>query len=470
MITSKNKIVQNYIYNVSYQIVVNILPVITVPYLVRVLGAANLGIARYVESVVTLFTVFGMLGLVWYANRAVAYSRHNNHDLSVCFWEIFILRIILLLITLLTYAICLSHWEYKAYFKIYAVYIIGIFLDVSWFFTGIEEMKPVVIRNYIGRLGFTALLFVCVHDRNSLVVYIWLSCLMPCVNTVMIFPWLKRYVSVVSVKEIHFLRHVIPALALFLPQAASQLYVQCDKVMIKNMISDIAFVSYYTENEKIAKMPVILATALTTVLMPRIAYEYSKGKKDNIKEYVQKALFCISFILIPCCFGLMAVSDTFVAVFLGKEFANTYGILAILCPTMIFIGISNVTGVQYLVAVDKKKELTMSYVIALIINMIINWLLIPHLNAYGAAIGTVLAEGAVAIVQYSFVKKDIGSIIKTEWIFKVLILSGLMGILVKIVGFLNLNNFTVLILQIMTGMAIYAVGVWKMHIIPDRLK
>ena len=79
------------------------------------------------------------------------------------------------------------------------------------------------------------------------------------------------------------MRHLLPALALFLPQAASQLYVQCDKVMIKAMLPNVAYVSYYTENEKIAKLPIILATALSTVLMPRIAYEFSKGKNNEVK-------------------------------------------------------------------------------------------------------------------------------------------------------------------------------------------
>ena len=450
----KNKIIQNYLYNVSYQIVVTVLPIITVPYLTRVLGAEKLGIARYVESVATLFTVFGMLGLVWYANRAVAYNRHNKHDLSKCFWEIFVMRMVLLLGTLLVYAFYMRGSEYRTYYEIYVIYIIGTFLDTSWFFAGIEEMKPIVLRNYVVRGLFTVSLFVFVRNQNDIRIYVWLLCLMTFINAVLILPWVKKYIIVLPIKEIHFTRHILPSLALFLPQAASQLYVQCDKVMLKNMMTNVANVSYYTENEKIAKLPIILATALSTVLMPRIAYEFSKGKNGQVREYIQKALFSVCFVLIPCCFGMMAVASNFVPFFLGEEFKNTYHILMILCPTMVFIGISNVTGIQYLVAVDKKKELTISYVAALIINLIINYLLIPKYDACGAAIGTVVAEGIVAIVQYIYMKKYLGSTMEIKIMSKLLLLSVFMGLVVYLVNLLGLGYFITLVIQVTLGIGI----------------
>lgn len=464
----QNKIIQNYLYNVSYQIVVTILPIITVPYLTRVLGAENLGIARYVESVVTLFTVFGMLGLVWYANRVVAYNRQNKHDLSKCFWEIFIMRIALLLGTLLVYVCYLQGSEYKEYYLIYVIHIVGTFLDTSWFFAGMEEMKPIVLRNYVVRGLFTASLFVFVRSRNDLPVYIWLLCLMTFVNAVLILPWIKKYIMVLPLREIHFARHILPSLALFLPQAASQLYVQCDKVMLKNMIANVANVSYYTENEKIAKLPIILASALSTVLMPRIAYEFSRGKNEQVRDYIQKALFSVCFVLMPCCFGMMAVASNFVPFFLGDEFKNTYPILVVLCPTMVFIGISNVTGIQYLVAVDKKKELTISYMAALIINLIINYLLIPKFDGCGAAVGTVVAEGTAALIQYRYMKKSIGSTMEGKTMLKLLGLSALMGAVVYLVNFLGMGYLLTLILQILLGIGIFGAGVVALHLFPGR--
>ena len=154
-----------------------ILPLATIPYLTRVLGSYNLGIARYTESVVQILTVFGLLGLVWYSNRIVAYNRQNDRLLSNCFWEIFFMRIILMICTLVVFGAITLGSEYRDIFPIYIFYIMGTFLDTSWFFTGIEEMKPVVIRNYIVRIISTILLFVLIRGRDDMVIYIWLSSL-----------------------------------------------------------------------------------------------------------------------------------------------------------------------------------------------------------------------------------------------------------------------------------------------------
>ena len=458
----KNKVIQNYLYNLSYQIVITVLPIITTPYLTRVLGADNLGIARYVESIATLFTIIGLLGMLWYADRAIAYNRHNKQEISRCFWEIFILRIVLLVVTLIVYAIFFNGIEYQKYFKIYAFYIVGTFLDVSWLFTGLEEMKPVVVRNYIVRIIFTILLFVCIHSKQDLNAYIWIMSLMTFASGALILPWIRNYVSLVPLKQIHFMRHLLPALALFLPQAASQLYVQCDTVMIKAMLPDVAYVSYYTENEKIAKLPIILATALSTVLMPRIAYEFSKGKNNEVKSYIEKALFSTILVLLPCCTGLIAVARNFVPFFLGKEFADTFRILMILCPAMVFIGISNVTGIQYLVAVNKNRELTISYVVALIANLCINYMLIPRFGVYGAAVGTLVAEGLSMSVQYYYMHKYIGKTLDVILVFKLFILSVLMGGIVYCINYLNMGYLAKMFVQVIVGVLIYGIGVWGM--------
>ena len=455
---SKNKIVQNYLYNVSYQIVMTILPVVTIPYLTRVLGGNSLGIARYVESVVSIFIVFGMLGLVWYANRAVAYNRQDKFKLSQCFWEIFFMRIVLMVATLFIYLLFIRKSVYKIFFEIYVIHIIGSFLDVGWFFTGIEEMKPIVIRNYIIRIISTILLFCLVKSKDDLKVYVWLICLTTMVNAIAVFPWIKKYVVPIPLRDIHFV--------LFLPQAASQLYVQCDKIMIENLVPNISYVSYYTENEKIAKLPIILVTALSTVLMPRIAYEFSTGREAHIKEYIRKALQITCYVLFPCCLGMMATASNFIPIFLGREFADTYGILIMLCPIMIFIGISNVTGIQYLVAVDKKKELIISYLSALMINIVINYLLIPRYNAYGAAVGTIAAEGVSAIIQYYCMRKDLGKMIEVNWILKVMFLSCAMGIIVYLLNFIKLQQFFILILQVMLGVIIYIIGTFGLNLFP----
>jgi len=447
-----------------------ILPLATIPYLTRVLGSYNLGIARYTESVVQILTVFGLLGLVWYANRAVAYNRQNIERLTICFWEIFLMRVILLASTLVVFALLAVHSEYKEIYPIYSFYIVGTFLDISWFFTGIEEMKPVVIRNYVVRIISTILLFVLVRSRDDLLTYVWLISLTIFANSLLMFPFLKSKLTTIPFRSIRVFRHFLPALAIFLPQAASQIYVQCDKVLIKYLLKDPSYISFYTENEKIAKMPIVLATALSTVLMPRIAFEFSSGHKDKVVGYIRKAFLCTFLVLAPCCTGLIAVARNFVLLFLGNEFSQTYPILIAFCPIMIFIGFSNVTGIQYLVALDRTRELTISYVAAAIINLVVDCILIPVAGLFGAVAGTLLAEILVFFIQYLFMKKDLGSFHMSGMIFRIMTASIIMGLVTGAMNLLPVEPLVQLLLQVITGVLIYAALMYWSETISKILK
>lgn len=457
---AENRVLKNYLYNVSYQIVMTILPVATIPYLTRVLGASNLGVARYMESVVQMLSVFGLLGLVWYANRAVACDRGDGRRLSLCFWEIFLLRLVLMGATFFVFFLITAGSEYRDLYMIFGFYLAGTFLDTSWFFTGIEDMKPVVLRNYVVRIVSTVLLFVLVRDRGDLEIYLWLTCLTVFANSAAIAPFLRSRLERVPFSQIHVARHLLPALALFLPQAASQIYVQCDKVLIRHLLRDPSYISFYTENEKIAKMPVVLATALSTVLMPRIAYEFSRGKGDSVVFYIRKAFLCTVFVLAPCCAGLWAVAPSFVPLFLGAEFAQTYTILRLFCPVMLFIGCSNVTGIQYLVALGRTRELTVSYVTAALVNLGLDLLLIPRIGVYGAIAGTVTAELLVFLIQYLYMRKDLGRIGMADALCRIGICAACMGAAVMACDFLPLSLVPKLAVQVLAGVVLYTAAVF----------
>lgn len=460
-----SKIIQNYLYNISYQILMTILPIITIPYLTRVLGSKQLGVARYVESIGNMFLVFGLIGLIWYANRTVAYNRNDRYALSKCFWEIFFMRILLMTATTAVYLVVGTFSEYSSAFAIYMFYLIGNFLDTHWFFTGIEEMKPLTVRNFIVRIISTILLFIVVRSPRDVNRYLLLAGMTYLINAVALFPWIRRYVDYIPFKQLDVRKHFMPSLALFLPQAASQIYVQSDKIMIKYMIHNTSYISYYTENEKLAKVPIILATALSTVLMPRIAHVFSSGKQHAVRDYITKAFLCTCLVLFPCCTGLMAVSRTFVPLFLGPEFAHTWPILVAFCPVMVFIGLSNVTAVQYLVALDRTKELTISYTVACVVNLTINFLLIPRIGIYGALIGTEAAEFLSFALQYHYMHRELGSMHIAVINGKLLALSVIMGMIAGALGLLPLPVIPRLVLQVAAGVMVYGVGCFKLGIL-----
>ena len=460
-----NKIVRNYLYNVSYQIVMTILPLITIPYLTRTLGASVLGIFELTQSVVQMLIVFGLLGMIWYANRAVAYCRDDPKKLSACFLEIFFLRLLLMCATILALMLVTVRSEFFPQYRIYIVYLVGTFMDISWFFSGIEELRPVVIRNYIIRIISTALLFILIRDSGDLNLYLWLNSMTTFCSSLVMLPFVRRYLRPVPLHDLHVFRHVLPALALFLPQAASQIYVQCDKILIRHLIHNTEYISFYAENEKIAKMPIVLATALSTVLMPRIANEFANGNRDNIRGFIRKALVCMYLILAPCCAGLMAVAKSFVPVFLGAEFTETYRILMFFCPIMILIGFSNVTGIQYLVALDRTKELTASYISAAAANLVLDFALIPVIGVYGAIAGTLIAEFIALAVQYYYMRRDLGRMRLGGIMMQITVISAAMCAVVSCFNLAPWSAPVRMLVQIPAGVAVYGAVIWKTGLI-----
>ena len=169
-----NKLTKNYIYNSLYQVMLIIIPLITTPYLTRTLGKTFLGIDSYVLSIVQLTNVIGALGTNTYAYREIAYVRDDKNKLISTFWELVIIRIVLCTVSCLVYVCIALRSEYRTIFGIQTITIISYFFDVSWFFIGMEEMKPVVIRNVCVKAVATACIFLLVREPEDIYIYMWL--------------------------------------------------------------------------------------------------------------------------------------------------------------------------------------------------------------------------------------------------------------------------------------------------------
>ena len=132
---------KNYFYNLIYQLLTLILPLITTPYISRVLGAEKIGIYSYTTSVVTYFILFGSLGVSMYGQREIAYIGEDIGKRKKSFWEIVILRFITLAIATLIYyfTIIRTAGEYKIYYEILLFYLLASAFDISWFLQGLEE-------------------------------------------------------------------------------------------------------------------------------------------------------------------------------------------------------------------------------------------------------------------------------------------------------------------------------------------
>ena len=402
-----NKLVKNYIYNVLYQIFLIVVPLVTAPYLTRTLSATSLGIYDYINSITSIITTFGLIGLQSYGYRQVAYYRDNKKDVSEEFSSIFCLRFLLLIIVGVIYLSLAGVTEYRNYFWIQFFLIAAQFLDVSWLFIGFEDLKIVSLRNFVAKFITVIGIFIFVKNDDDLWVYFALFSFTTLVTSISIYPLIKKYVSFIKVDIKKVLSHISESLKLFIPQVATLLYLQFDKVMLKAFTDSTAQVAYYSYAEKIINIPLAVITALGTVMMPRFANLHSNNDSESISNYLMKTIRFALFLAIPMMIGLAVISDGFIPWYLGNEYISTATVLIVLSPVCILNALANILGAQYLTAVNKTKELTISYYSAAFINILLNAMLIPRFACLGAAVATLLCSLTSVMIQFVYVKKDI---------------------------------------------------------------
>lgn len=456
---AKNKsIAKNYIYNLMYQILVTIVPLITTPYLSRVLGAEKIGIYSYTLSITTYFVLLGSLGVSSYGQREIAYVRDDVIKRSKTFCEILIMKTCTLAISMIIfYFTFASYGEYSVYYKILLLEILGNIFDISWFFQGQEEFKKTVMRNTIVKLISVVCIFLFVKTQDDLYKYFFIYVLSTLLGNLSLWVYLPKYVKRIKLKELKILRHLKPAISLFIPQIAVQIYTVLDKTMIGAIVEDKSEVGYYEQAQKIVKLMVTISTALGTVMVPRMANTYATGNKTKLKEYMKSSFSFVLLIAFPLMFGIVSVVSKFVPIFYGEGYDKVIILIAVISPIILAIGLSNVTGTQYLVPTNQQKKYTISVAAGAIINFVLNFFLIRVGKSIGASIATVIAEFSVTGIQFYLLRdqlnvKDVIKIAKNYFIASVVMFIVSCGI-----GMLISNSIISIVTQVIFGAITYFV-------------
>ena len=266
---------KNYIYNVSYQLLLLITPFVTTPYLSRVLEPAGIGTYSYTYSIVSYFILLASLGVADYAQREIAYHQDNPHLQSRTFYEVNLIRCLLVGLSLFLYYIVVSSFSGNHIIYWYqALNIIAVLFDISWFFQGLEEFGKIVLRNFVIKIISIIMIFVLIHTPEDLNKYVCLIGMMNILSGLSIWLYLPKYLHLVRLQEIKPFRNFFIIIQMFLPQVAIQVYTVLDKTMIGVMTGSPLENGYYEQAEKVVKLSLTIVTSLGTVMLPRIAYAY----------------------------------------------------------------------------------------------------------------------------------------------------------------------------------------------------
>lgn len=425
---SKPSLKINLILNVLYEVLLIVAPLITTPYVSRVLRPEGIGVFSYTSSLVTYFTMVAVIGTANYGKREIARLRDDKTAYSRAFWEIELVKIITtVLCTVVWITFAFLYEKYSIYLLILSFTVIAQLFDISWFFGGLEKFKYSVVINSLVKIVTVVCIFVFVKSQNDLWLYILICSLGTLLGFVSMWVFLPKHICKEAINTKETLIHFKNSCIYFLPTIAISIYTVLDKTLIGLITNDESQNGYYEEATKIINLVKgVCFGAINGVMTARASYLYEKKDTAGWKRVTDVTYQLTTFLTVGACFGLAAISRIFVPIFFGEGYDPVVTLLYIMSPIALCICISNVAGMLFYTPTNKIKLGSVLLVTGSAINLILNLILIPRIYSYGAAIGSLVAEFIIAILFVIFTKGFITFKMMFACLWKKIIAGGLM--------------------------------------------
>lgn len=405
---TSHSVKKNFLWNASYQLLLVIVPLVTTPYLSRVLGPEQVGTYSYTYSVTNYFVLFATLGMANYGARLVASAGDDRARRSRLFWAAYASQLCVSVPVAAAYVLYAltepqGGWLVAA---VWGMWVVSATLDVSWLFFGVEDFRLATERSVATKLVSVAAILLLVKTPGDLWIYCASIAGSFLANQLLLWPFVNRHVDWARPSWREVKCHFGPNLRLFAPVVAISLYTSLDKIML-GAVSGMEQAGFFEYSEKISRLPMAVVTALGTVMLPRMTSELSAGKLSAAKRLLGDSMRVMQAAAMAMAFGIMAVAPEFVPVFFGPGYDPCVWIMSVVALTVPLVSASNVIGVQYMLPTFSDQAYTLSVCVGAGVNVTLNLALLAPLGALGAAVSTVAAEVAVLTVQCWVVRGDL---------------------------------------------------------------
>lgn len=393
------KVIKNYLYNLSYQILTIILPIITVPYVTRIFTSEALGNYVFYNSIVSYFSLFAMLGIGVYGTKQIAAAS----DVSSTFWNIYAIQLIASILAISVYVIAVFSIPQMGGIipLIVGITLFAKMIDISWLFSGKEDFKKITIRNIVVRLIGVISIFTFVKSSDDLYLYVFLIVIFDFLGQSVMWVPAKKFIKRPSFNAKVIKKNLHPIVLLFLPQVAISLYVVLDRTLL-GLLGSYSDVGIYEQGQKLISILLKVVSSLGVVMLPRVANLLSERRDKEAQNMVKFSFILYNLIIFPMIFGLIAVNEVFVKLFLGKNFQDVKYVLYVTVFNIMFVGWTNILGYQVLVVRNKNKEFMLSTTIPAFVSVAVNIAVIPFFGYIGASITSVVVEILVFAIQWYY--------------------------------------------------------------------
>lgn len=450
----------NYILNLINTGTQMLFPLITFPYVCRVIEADGIGQINFFQSIISYISLFTCLGIPMYAIREIARDRSDVLQMNRTAMEILLLHSML---TLVGYAIvailCLTVPQIQVNIPLFLILSLTIFftaIGCEWFYQGIEDFKYITIRGLIIKTVSVVLLFIFVKSKTDLLYYGCYTVFGVLGGNIFNFFRLRKYIHRENIifSELHIKRHIKPVLKVFSFSVVTSIYLQLNMVLLGFLKNALA-VGYFAAATKVMQMLLTMSACLGSVMMPRASHLIAENKEDEFNRLIQKSYDFTLAIALPMTIGLIFCAPSLITALCGVKFEHSILPSQIIAPIILMVAISNVFGIQVLFPKGKINIVTLCCGIGAVVDLILNLCLIPFFSYIGTSIAYLGAEVATTVSMYFIGRKYIPIIY-----FKKSHLTYALGCIVMAfalygISLLQLPTLTILLLQGCCGVLAY---------------
>ncbi len=402
-VTKKHGLKANFVFNLISQFLTLLIPLITTPYLSRVLHEVGNGQISFCNSINSYFILFSNLGFAIYGQREVARNQDDKEKKSIVFWEMFIVRLISTAISLgvffsFYYTVGFGE-KYDFLLLLMSIQIVAVIFDIQFLYYGSEDFGSVALRSIFLKISGLICIFVFVRTENDVWVYVLCIALTTMLSNLIMWPTAFRYVKFVKIKSLKPWKHILPTIIIFIPTVITTLFTVFDKTMIGLLSSTPDYDNgCYEQAYKINSVAQIVVTLASSVMMPRNSHDYEMGNIDGMNQHVYLTSNYVWFVSLPLLAGFIVLSANFSDWFLGDGYTEVPLLLQIMAIRLVVSGFSVIFGDRFVVM---KKELfwTIAVGVGAASNILINYLMIPTYGAIGAAVATAITEVMILVIM-----------------------------------------------------------------------
>lgn len=400
---------KNFGYNLLLTFCGYLIPLITYPYISRVLGVQNIGICNFVDSIINYFVLFSMLGIGSFGVREIARVRQDKEQCSFVFSNLIAINAVTTALAIIVLVTCtFTIPKFANYQPFLLIGVAKLFFNVfiiEWFYQGIQDFKYITIRSLLVRLIYVVCIFIFVHSPEDVLLYYFLTFITTIINALINWIHARKLIHI-NFKRLDSRIFLVPIITFGYYRILTSMYTTFNTMFLGLTSGDVE-VGYFATATKIYTIIMSVFSAFTTVMVPKVSELLSEGKNDKLQNIADKTISIVAAVSVPVIIFSQFCAPDIIRLIAGNGYEGAVTPFRIVIFMLLVIGLEQILIQQFLMASTKNAPILIVSTIGAGVGILLNILFTPQMGAVGSAIAWGVSELSVLIAGIVFVKRNL---------------------------------------------------------------